>query len=147
MRYDPTNHQGATMTEKSVLLDLTAEIVAAHVGYNTVTSDQLPTLIQTVHKALSGITDPQPEKFTPAVPIRRSVQKESIICLDCGKAAKMLKRHIATAHGVSVQEYREKWGLPSNYPTTAPNYSAERSMMAKKIGLGRKPGSRARKKR
>ena len=138
--------QGATMTEKSELLELTAEIVAAHVGNNTVTSDQLPTLIQTVHQALSGITDPEPEKLTPAVPIKGSVQKEAIICLDCGKSAKMLKPHLTTAHGLSVQSYRERWDLPRDYPMTAPNYAAQRSALAKKIGLGRKPGSRGRKK-
>ena len=134
------------MTEKPELLDLTADIVAAHVGNNTVTGDQLPTLIRTIHKALSGLGS-DPEKLTPAVPIKKSVQKDTITCLECGKAAKMLKRHLTTAHGLSVQGYRDRWGLASDYPMTAPDYAARRSALAKKIGLGRKLGSRVGKKK
>ena len=134
------------MTDKTELLDLTAEIVAAHVGKNAVSADQLPALIQTVHNALAGLGS-EPEKRDPAVPIKKSVGKDAITCLECGKAAKMLKRHLNTAHGLNVQEYRERWGLPSDYPMTAPNYAAARSAMAKKIGLGTKPRKRGRKKR
>ena len=128
------------------LLNLTAGIVAAHVSNNTVTTDQLSKLIQTVHSTLSGLSsEPEPEKV-PAVPIKKSVKKDAITCLECGQAGKMLKRHLSTAHGLSVQEYREKWKLPSDYPMTAPNYAAQRSKLAKKIGLGTKPRGRGRKK-
>ena len=82
----------------------------------------------------------------PAVPIKKSVQKDAITCLECGWSAKMLKRHLTTAHDLSVKEYREKWRLPSNYPMVAPSYAAKRSKLAKKIGLGRKPRGRGRKK-
>ena len=129
------------------LLDLTAGIVAAHVSNNTVTTDQLPTLIQTIHATLSGLgSEPEPEK-APAVSIKRSVQKDAITCLECGKAGKMLKRHLSSSHGLSVQEYRDKWKLPGDYPMTAPNYAAQRSKLAKKIGLGTTPRKRGRKKR
>jgi predicted transcriptional regulator len=128
------------------LLDRTAGIVAAHVSNNTVSGQQLPTLIQTVHTALSGLGfEPEPEK-APAVSIKRSVQKDAITCLECGLPKKMLKRHLTNAHGLSVTEYRVKWKLPGDYPMTAPNYAAQRSKLAKKIGLGRKPKGRGRRK-
>ena len=133
-------------TPDTEYLDLTAGIVAAHVSNNTVSGEQLPTLIQTVHTALSGLGfEPEPEK-APAVSIKKSVQKDAINCLECGQPKKTLKRHLTTAHGLSVTEYRVKWKLPSDYPMVAPNYAAQRSRLAKKIGLGRKPTGRGRKK-
>ena len=134
-------------TPDTEILDLTAGIVAAHVSNNTVSADQLRTLIQTIHATLSGLgSEPEPEK-APAVPIKRSVKKDAISCLECGQPKKMLKRHISSAHGLSVLEYREKLKLPSDYPMTAPSYAAQRSKLAKKIGLGTKPRKRGRKKR
>jgi len=133
-------------TPDTEYLDLTAGIVAAHVSNNTVSGEQLPTLIQTVHTALSGLGfEPEPEK-APAVLIKRSVKKDAITCLECGQPKKMLKRHLTSAHGLRVQEYREKWKLPGDYPMTAPNYAAQRSKLAKKIGLGTTPRKRGRKK-
>jgi predicted transcriptional regulator len=135
-------------TPETELLDLTAEIVAAHVSKNAVSMDQIPTLIKEVHKTLSELgSEPAQEKLTPAVPIKRSVQKDAITCLECGQSGKMLKRHLSSAHDMSVKEYREKWRLPSDYPLVAPNYAAERSKLAKKIGLGTKPRKRGRNKR
>ena len=134
-------------TPETRLLKLTAVIVAAHVSKNPTSIDQLPSLIKEVHKTLAGLgSEPEPEK-APAVSIKRSVQKDAITCLECGKAGKMLKRHLSSSHGLSVQEYRDKWKLPGDYPMTAPNYAAQRSKLAKKIGLGTTPRKRGRKKR
>ena len=130
---------------KTELLTRTTEIVAAHVRKNTVAVNQIPSLIKEVHQALAGLGSEDLD-LTPAVPIKRSVRKATIVCLDCGKSAKMLKRHLSSAHGLGVKEYRARWGLPADYPMVAPNYSAQRSAMAKKIGLGRKPTKRGRKK-
>jgi predicted transcriptional regulator len=133
-------------TPDTEILDLTAGIVAAHVSNNTISVDQIPSLIKEVHKTLAGLgSELEPEK-APAVSIKRSVQKDAITCLECGQRKKMLKRHISTAHGLSVQDYREKWKLPGDYPMTAPNYAAQRSKLAKKIGLGTAPRKRGRKK-
>jgi predicted transcriptional regulator len=136
-----------TAPEKTELLELTTEIVAAHVGNSQIPPDQLPQLIKEVHRALAGLgSEPAREKPTPAVPIKKSVQEDAVTCLECGRSAKMLKRHLSTAHGQSVEEYREKWNLPTDYPMVAPSYAAKRSELAKKIGLGRKPRKRGRKK-
>ncbi|MDP6788360.1 MAG: MucR family transcriptional regulator [Rhodospirillales bacterium] len=134
-------------TPDTEILDLTAGIVAAHVSNNAVSVDQIPSLIKEVHKTLAGLgSQPEPEK-APAVSIKRSVKKDAISCLECGQPKKMLKRHLSTAHGLSVSEYRDKWKLASDYPMTAPNYAAQRSKLAKKIGLGTTPRKRGRKKR
>ena len=134
------------MAEETELLNLTTEIVAAHVSRNAISIDQIAALIREVHKTLSGLgSEPEPVK-PPAVPIKKSVQKDAITCLECGWSGKMLKRHLSTTHGLSVKEYREKWRLPSDYPMVAPSYSAQRSRLAKKIGLGKKPRRRGRKK-
>ncbi len=127
----------ATKTE---LLTLTTEVVAAHVGNNAVLVDQIPSLIKEVHQALAGLGLEDQAKLTPAVPIKRSVRKATIVCLECGRSAKMLKRHLSTTHGLGVKEYRERWKLPDDYPLVAPNYAARRSEIAKKIGVGRKKG-------
>ena len=134
------------MADQIELLGRTAEIVAAHLRKNEVPVDQLPALINDIRQTLAGLGVEEPER-TPAVPINRSVRKATIICLECGKTGKMLKRHLSTSHGLGVSEYRARWGLPADYPMVAPNYAAQRSELAKKIGLGRKPRKRGRKKR
>jgi predicted transcriptional regulator len=120
------------------MLRLTAQIVSAHVANNSVAVSDLTNLIQDVHRSLTGIgrTEPEPERPQPAVPIKKSVQPDYIVCLEDGKKLKMLKRHLKTAYDMSPEEYRERWGLPSDYPMVAPNYARHRSDLAKKIGLG-----------
>ena len=123
-----------------MLLTLTADIVAAHVSNNSVAVNDLPTLIQNVHQALSGIsgsTQPE-EKPEPKVSVRASIKPDYIVCLEDGKKQKMLKRHLMTNHGMTPNEYREKWGLPADYPMVAPNYAEQRRTLAKSIGLGTK---------
>jgi predicted transcriptional regulator len=128
--------------DRGELLALTAEIVAAHVGNNAVASADLAALIQSVFDTLSGLAADEPTvsvDLSPAVPIRRSVTDDHIVCLECGKKLKMLKRHLLTDHELTPQAYRAKWGLKPDYPMVAPSYSAERRTLAKQIGLGRKP--------
>ena len=127
------------------LLELTTEIVAAHVGNNTIGVNDLPKLIQDVYQSLSnvGALPVEPEKPKPAVAIKKSVFPDYIICLENGKKLKMLKRHLKTAHNMTPDEYREKWGLPADYPMVAPNYANRRSNLAKEIGLGTKARRRA----
>lgn len=127
------------MTEKEVMA-LTAEIVAAHVGNNSVPVADLPQLIADVHKALLnvGSAPVQPERPQPAVPVKKSVHPDYIICLEDGKKLKMLKRHLKTAYNMTPEEYRERWNLAADYPMVAPNYASHRSQLAKKIGLGTK---------
>ncbi len=122
------------------ILELTARIVSAHVSNNAVAVDSLPALIQDVYNALTSITaEPvQEEKPQPAVPIKKSVFGDYIVCLEDGKQMKMLKRHLKTAYGMTPDQYRERWGLDANYPMVAPNYAARRSALAKEIGLGTK---------
>ena len=130
-------------TLKSELLSLTSSIVEAHVSNNSVPTAELPGLIREVYQTLSSVDGPSeaPEaKLSPAVPVKKSVAQDHIVCLECGKSGKVLKRHINSAHGLSPDEYREKWGLPRDYPMVAPNYSKLRSKRAKQIGLGRKKG-------
>jgi predicted transcriptional regulator len=125
------------------LLTLTAQIVSAHVSNNSVTPDALPDLINSIYGTLSTVgttpTPPAAEKPQPAVPIKRSVFPDHIVCLEDGKKLKMLKRHLKTAYNMTPEEYREKWRLPSSYPMVAPNYAEQRSTLAKSIGLGRRP--------
>ncbi|MCW9035506.1 MAG: MucR family transcriptional regulator [Rhodospirillales bacterium] len=125
---------------KGELLELTTEVVAAHVANNTVTLTDLPQLIRDVYNTLSGLgtVSPTPERPQPAVSIRKSVTPDYIVCLEDGKKLKMLKRHLKTAYNMSPDEYRERWGLAADYPMVAPNYAAHRSNLAKKIGLGTK---------
>ena len=128
--------------DRSELLALTAEIVAAHVGNNAVGAGEVGALIQSVFDTLRGLASDEPStpvELTPAVPIRRSVTDDHIVCLEDGKKLKMLKRHLMTDHGMTPDEYRERWGLKRDYPMVAPNYSAQRQALAKQIGLGRKP--------
>ncbi len=123
------------------VLTLTAQIVSALVAHNTVATDALPALIQSVHNTLTkaGTVAPEPEKLQPAVPVKRSVFHDHIVCLEDGKKQKMLKRHLQTAHGLTPEQYREKWNLPHDYPLVAPSYAEKRSTLAKAFGLGRKP--------
>ena len=123
------------------VLGLTAQIVAAHVSNNPVSPDALPSLIQEVYKTLAGVgrEAAEPERPQPAVPVKRSVFADHIICLEDGKKLKMLKRHLKTAYNMSPEQYRDRWGLSADYPMVAPNYARHRSSLAKKIGLGTKP--------
>ena len=127
-------------TEKQ-LLELTANIVSAHVANNATQTDALPGLIKAVYASLAGIgAEPDvPVRPEPAVAIKRSVFDDYIICLEDGKKLKMLKRHLASSYGLTPQAYRERWSLPPDYPMVAPNYAKHRSTLAKQIGLGRKP--------
>ncbi|MEQ8709526.1 MAG: MucR family transcriptional regulator [Rhodospirillales bacterium] len=128
----------------SELLSLTTDIVSAHVSNNTVAVNDLPTLIQEVFKTLSNVgnTPVVPERPQPAVPIKKSITPDYIICLEDGKQLKMLKRHLKTSYDMTPDDYRERWGLPADYPMVAPNYAAHRSNLAKQIGLGTKPKGR-----
>lgn len=137
------------MTDSSdmseTFITLTADIVAAHVSNNSVAVSDLPVLISNVHGALIGLGGKPaeaPVKLEPAVSIRASIKPDYIVCLDDGKKLKMLKRHLMTHYGITPDEYRAKWGLPSDYPMVAPNYAEQRRTLAKKIGLGRKPRKR-----
>jgi predicted transcriptional regulator len=119
--------------------ELVAQIVAAYVRKNQIASDQLGSLISTVHDAFSRLDTPLAEPIverTPAVPIRRSVHQDYVVCLDCGWKGKMLKRHLNAAHGLSDTEYRARWNLKPDHPITALGYSERRSTMAKQLGLG-----------
>jgi predicted transcriptional regulator len=123
------------------VLGLTAQIVSAHVSNNSVSPDALPSLIQEVYKTLAGVgKEPaEPERPQPAVPVKRSVFPDHIVCLEDGKKLKMLKRHLKTAYNMTPEQYRDRWDLGSDYPMVAPNYAKHRSSLAKKIGLGTKP--------
>lgn len=124
----------------SEVLQLTAEIVASHVSNNTVALGDVPQLIKQVYDSLSGLGSETPRRSTerpqPAVAVRKSVTPEYIVCLEDGKKLKMLKRHLKAAYNMTPEQYRERWGLPSDYPMVAPNYAAQRRDLAKKIGLG-----------
>jgi predicted transcriptional regulator len=125
------------------VLGLTAQIVSAHVSNNSVSPDALPSLIQEVYKTLAGVgKEPaQLEKPQPAVPVKKSLLPDHIICLEDGKKLKMLKRHLKTSYNLTPEQYRERWGLAPDYPMVAPNYAKHRSSLAKKIGLGTRPHS------
>lgn len=125
------------------LMNLTAQIVSSYVSGNAVPAAQLPGLIQAVARSLTDLgsdAEPvrEPEQLQPAVPIRKSVQPDYLVCLEDGKKLKMLKRHLKTVYNMTPDEYRAKWGLPSDYPMVAPNYAESRSRLAKEIGLGRR---------
>ena len=126
------------MTE--TLITLTSDIVAAHVSNNNVDVAEVPTLISNVYSALSGLggTETEEEKPEPAVPIRSSVKKDYIVCLEDGKKLKMLRRHLKTSYDMTPEQYRERWGLAADYPMVAPNYAKKRSQLAKQIGLGKR---------
>ena len=125
--------------------NLIAEIVSSYVAKNSVPVDQVGGLIAAVHETLIRLGRAEPPPATaplvPAVPLRRSVQPDYVVCLECGFRAKILRRHLRMHHGLEVGAYRARWKLPTDHPTTAPAYSERRSTMAKQLGLGRKPGS------
>ena len=128
------------------LLEHTTRIVAAHVANNPIAAAELPSVIATVHQALAALgPEEAASRPEPAVSIKQSVKPEYIISLEDGTHHKMLKRHLKTAHNMTPDDYRKRWGLPGDYPMTAPNYAATRSKLAKKIGLGRKPGTKVKK--
>lgn len=129
-------------TSSARLLALTAQIVSAQVRGNKLGAAELPGLVQAVHRALDGLTrDPaeaEPSRPEPAVPMRRSVRPDAIVCLECGARLKVLRRHLATDHGLTPEGYRARWGLSADYPLVAPDYADTRSKLAKEAGLGRK---------
>jgi predicted transcriptional regulator len=128
-------------TSRSELLRLTAEIVSSHIANNAVPQREVPQLIQSVFDKLSALAagETAPAELVPAVPIRRSVTDDYIVCLEDGFKAKMLKRHLMTAHDMTPDAYRARWGLKPDYPLVAPSYARTRRDLAKKSGLGRKP--------
>lgn len=129
---------GADMSD---LLQLTSEIVSSHVSNNPVAQSDLPTLIKTVFETLHDLSTDEPEEpveeLKPAVPIKKSVTQDHIVCLEDGKQLKMLKRHLKSKYNMTPEEYRARWGLPADYPMVAPSYAQKRQELAKKIGLGR----------
>ena len=133
-------------TDRSEILRMAVQIVAAYVGNNPVASDEVPEVINTVYNSLRSLDHFGVERGTeppkPAVSIRQSVTPDYIVCLEDGKKLKMLKRHLRAVYDMTPEEYRTKWGLPPDYPMVAPNYAAKRSEFAKRIGLGRKKGDR-----
>ena len=139
------------MEEKSDVIEMTADIVSAYVGNNSVAATDLPGLIQSIHRALAGVSTGAEAVETapkePAVPVRRSITPDFLICLEDGRKFKSLKRHLRTKYNLSPEEYRAKWGLPKDYPMVAPNYAKARSDLAKQMGLGQGGRQTARKKR
>ena len=128
---------------------MTADVVAAYLGNNTLPATEIPSVINTVYGSLRNLdgiaTNGSGRPPKAPVPIRKSITPDYIVCLEDGKKLKMLKRHLRTVYGMTPEEYRAKWGLPSDYPMVAPNYSRQRSAFAKKIGLGRTPARSKRK--
>ena len=139
------------MDEKSEVIEMTADIVSAYVGNNAVTAADLPGLIQSVHKALTGISSgvetAEVAPKEPAVPIRRSITPDYLVCLEDGRKFKSLKRHLRTKYNMSPEDYRAKWNLPKDYPMVAPNYARARSELAKQMGLGQGGRQATRKRR
>jgi predicted transcriptional regulator len=133
--------------ESTTLLDLTARIVSAYAGNATLSPTELTDLIGSVSRALTQLSttsvEPEVKELSPAVPIKKSVTADFIVCLEDGKKLKMLKRHLMSTYGMTPAEYRTKWSLPRDYPMVAPNYAATRSQLAKKIGLGKSPAKTA----
>ena len=131
-----------SVLDRDELLQMTVDIVSAYVSNNAIASAQIPELISTIFNSLDVLredeTIEEEEPLKPAVPIRKSIGDDYIICLEDGKKLKMLKRHLRTTYNLTPEEYRAKWGLPSDYPMVAPNYAKQRSQFAKTIGLGRK---------
>ncbi len=131
--------------DNSDITSLTARIVAAYVSHHQLPVSELPRLIQSVRDSLQRLTAPAEEapakeELKPAVPIKKSVTPDYIVCLEDGKKLKMLKRHLMSSYGITPDEYRAKWGLPADYPMVAPNYAKARSDLAVKLGLGRRSG-------
>jgi predicted transcriptional regulator len=127
-------------TESSSFIGLTAEIVSAYVSNNSVPAAEIPALISQVHTALARVSSNRGEFIAdsarPAVTVKKSITPDYIVCLEDGKKFKSLKRHLRTQYNITPEQYREKWGLPTDYPMVAPNYAAARSQLAKQMGLG-----------
>ena len=127
-------------TTSGSYIALTADIVSAYVSNNTVSASDIPSLISQVHSALvrvsAGQSDAQPEPLKPAISVKKSITPDYLVCLEDGKKFKSLKRHLRTQYNMTPETYREKWGLPPDYPMVAPNYAAARSQLAKQMGLG-----------
>jgi predicted transcriptional regulator len=134
----------AEAATKEAILSLAVQIVSAHVQHNKIPSEELPAFIQQIYKTLQSVgSEPAAaEKPAPSVPVKKSVFNDHVICLDCGKQLKMLKRHLMTDHNLTTEQYRERWSLGREYPMVAPDYASKRSALAKKIGLGRKAGTK-----
>ena len=124
---------------QGVYPQLVTKIITSYVSHHSVAPEQIPELISSVHRTIDNLGKPvQPHTPpTPAVPVRRSVQRDAVICLDCGWKGKMLRRHLSTRHGLSAEQYLRRWNLASDHPLTAPTYSEQRSTLAKELGLGR----------
>jgi predicted transcriptional regulator len=139
------------MDEKSEIIEMTADIVSAYVGNNSVSANDLPSLIQSVHRALSGVTNGveaiEVAPKEPAVPVKRSITPDYLVCLEDGRKFKSLKRHLRTKYNLSPEDYRAKWSLAKDYPMVAPNYAKARSDLAKQMGLGQGGRQAARKGR
>jgi predicted transcriptional regulator len=139
------------MDDRAEVIEMTADIVSAYVGNNSVSTTDLPTLIQSVHRALTGVSggveavEVAPKE--PAVPVKRSITPDYLVCLEDGRKFKSLKRHLRTKYNLSPEEYRGKWGLAKDYPMVAPNYAKARSDLAKQMGLGQGGRQAARKGR
>ena len=139
------------MDDKAEIIEMTTDIVSAYVGNNTVAANDLPALIQSVHKALSGVStgvetvEVAPKE--PAVSVKKSITPDYLVCLEDGKKFKSLKRHLRTQYNMTPEAYREKWGLAKDYPMVAPNYAKARSELAKQMGLGQGGRQAARGKR
>jgi predicted transcriptional regulator len=138
------------MTENSAqadILGLTAQIVAAHVAHNPVPAETLPALIERIYKTLAGVEKaaPAPARPQPAVPVKKSIFPDYLVCLEDGRKLKMLKRHLQAAYHLTPEQYRERWNLAPDYPMVAANYARHRSTLAKKSGLGTKPRQSARR--
>ena len=136
------------MTESTVLLDLAADIILAFVGNNAARAADLPDLIRSVHSTLAGLAASpdaaeRPGSPVPAVPVKTSVADDHIVCLEDGKPFKSLKRHLQAEHGLTPDQYRDKWSLPRHYPMVAPHYAAARSTLAKAAGLGSRRNKKA----
>jgi predicted transcriptional regulator len=143
--FDATEEILADSKQRDDILALTAQIVSAHAAHNAVPASSLPGLIQDVHRTLMAIQAAPmeaPARPEPAVPIAKSVTQDYIICLEDGRKLKMLKRHLKASFNLTPEQYRQRWGLPADYPMVAPRYAKQRSNMAKKIGLGTTPGKR-----
>ncbi len=136
-----TSEKSKSISDEEVLR-MTANVVSAYVGNNSLTPTQIPDVIKTVYGSLTslGRGGAGRDMPRPAVPIRRSITPDYIVCLEDGRKLKMLKRHLRTTYNMSVEDYRQKWGLPLDYPMVAPNYAKQRSAFAKRIGLGRRAG-------
>jgi len=139
----------ADQENQNDLLALTANIVSSHASNNPVSGDSLTKMIREVYETLSTVGGPskaKSERPEPAVPVKKSVTPDYVICLEDGKKLKMLKRHLSTAYNMTPEQYRERWNLPADYPMVAPNYSKQRSKLARQIGLGTRPRRKTRSK-